>query len=156
MGIHQWMLILPQFGSDWVEAKLAPQYKLLWVSGHHITDGWQIQKQRSRSPWALVAALVVLVQKRGVLKSVVRGSSDFILGLERFNHTREPFQMLDQRWLQHLICRLSMPCWCWSHSKHGWKHCCQLTQAQRLSVFEWKPSFHLSSNTVKSTMLPCY
>ena len=45
----------------------------------------------------LVAALVVLVQKRGVLKSVVRGSSDFILGLERFNHTREPFQMLDQR-----------------------------------------------------------
>ena len=80
-----------------MEAKLAPQHKLLGVSGNSITDGWQIQKQCSRSPWALVAALVVLVQKRGVLKSVVRGSSDFILGLERFNHTREPFQMLEKR-----------------------------------------------------------
>ena len=47
--------------------------------------------------------VVVLVQKRGVLKSVIRGSSDFILGLERFNHTREPFQMVGQRGLQHLI-----------------------------------------------------
>ena len=55
------------------------------------------KNQCSMKCWTLVAALVVLVQKRGVLKSVVRGSSDFILGLERFNHTREPFQMLDQR-----------------------------------------------------------